>query len=127
MQELREGIGAHGERVPGPPWILGHRGAPRLAPENTLSSLQVALELGLDGVEYDLHACASGEPVLIHDETLERTTDASGPVAQLTLAELAGVDAGGWFAKRFRGEPLPLLEEALTLPGRPGASPRHMI
>ena len=107
--------GEHGEAVAGPPWILGHRGAPREAPENTLSSLRRALELGLDGVEYDVHACLSGEPILIHDETLERTTDLSGAVAQRPLSELAQADAGAWFSRRFVGEPLPLLEEALDL------------
>ncbi len=128
MFDPTEGIGEYGARVPGPPWILGHRGSPREAPENTLVSLRRAIDLGLDGVEYDVHACSSGEPVLIHDETLERTTDAHGPVSLLTLPELAGVDAGGWFHKRFAGEPLPLLEEALDLPGRgPGDPVQHMI
>ncbi len=120
--------GEHGEDVAGPPWILGHRGSPVEAPENTLVSLRRALELGLDGVEYDLHGCASGEPVLIHDETLDRTTDGRGLVADLTLPELAGIDAGGWFHRRFLGEPLPLLEEALVLEGNEsGSFPQHMI
>ena len=128
MLDGQAGIGERGEQVPGPPWILGHRGSPREAPENTLVSLRRAIELGLDGVEYDVRACATGEPVLIHDRTLERTTDARGPVSELTLPELATVDAGGWFHKRFTGEPLPLLEEALDLGGEePGAFPQHMI
>lgn len=128
MFKIQEGIGERGERVPGPPWILGHRGSPREAPENTLVSLRRAIELGLDGVEYDVRACATGEPFLIHDETLDRTTDARGPVAELTLPELAAVDAGGWFHKRFAGEPLPLLEEALDLGGdEAGVFPQHMI
>jgi glycerophosphoryl diester phosphodiesterase len=114
------------ERVAGPPWILGHRGAPRECPENTLISLRRALELGLDGVEYDLHACQSGEPVLIHDETLDRTTNRTGPVAQLSLTELVQVDAGAWFSPRFVGEPLPLFEEALELEGSGGRA-HHMI
>jgi len=114
--------------VGGPPWILGHRGAPREAPENTLGALRRALELGLDGVEYDLQRLSSGEAVLLHDDTLDRTTDHVGPVSELTLPQLAGVDAGGWFAKAYRGEPLPLLEEALALPVRAGgAAPLHMI
>ncbi len=126
MEAVGAELGEHGEGVPGPPWILGHRGAPREAPENTLVSLRRALELGLDGVEYDVHACQSGEPVLIHDDTLERTTNLAGPVAALPLAELVHADAGGWFAKRFAGEPLPMLEEALELDG--GARPvHHMI
>jgi glycerophosphoryl diester phosphodiesterase len=128
MQRIQEGIGEHGEGVSGPPWILGHRGAPREAPENTLTSLSRALELGLDGVEYDLQSCASGEPVLLHDETLDRTTDRSGPVSALTLADLARADAGGWFDRRFMGEPLPLLEEALGISAPdPGTWPMHMI
>ncbi len=128
MFKARDGIGERGEQVEGPPWILGHRGTPREAPENTLVSLRRALDLGLDGVEYDLHGCASGEPVVIHDETLERTTDGHGAVALLTLPELAGIDAGGWFSKRFAGEPLPLLEEALELTESPlRTSVLHMI
>ena len=121
-------IGDRGELVGGPPWILGHRGSPREAPENTLVSLRRALDLGLDGVEYDLHACGSGEAVLLHDPILDRTTDAQGPVAERTLVELHGVDAGGWFGKRFAGEPVPLLAEALELPGDDsGSPPLHMI
>ncbi len=121
----------YGEKILGPPWILGHRGAPREAPENTLASLRRALELGLDGVEYDVHACLSGEPVLLHDETLERTTNLGGPIAKLALSELVHADAGSWFARRFVGEPLPLLEEALELDhgAQSGAerSVHHMI
>lgn len=130
MTSALEGApGEHGEGIAGPPWILGHRGAPREAPENTLASLRRALELGLDGVEYDVHACLSGEPLLLHDETLERTTDLEGPVATRPLSELVHADAGGWFGKRFVGEPLPLLEEALELDTarRDGAPTMHMI
>ncbi len=123
-----EGIGERGERVPGPPWILGHRGSPREAPENTEASLRRAIELGLDGVEYDVQRCATGEAVLLHDETLDRTTDAHGAVALRTLPELFGIDAGGWFHRAFEGEPLPLLGEVLDLPGNEaGAHPQHMI
>lgn len=112
----------------GPPWILGHRGSPTEAPENTLVSLRRALDLGLDGVEYDLQPCATGEPVLLHDETLDRTTDGSGPVRTATLPEITGLEAGSWFDPSFRGEPLPLLEEALEL-GRNsnGDVAMHMI
>jgi len=121
-------LGAGGAHVPGPPWILGARGAPRLAPENTWSSLSAALELGLDGVAYDLRACASGELVLCADARLERTTDAEGRLAARTLVELAGVDAGGWFDARFAGERLALFEEALGLEGnQAGSWPQHLV
>jgi glycerophosphoryl diester phosphodiesterase len=107
--------GTSGVGLPGPPWLLGHRGAPREAPENTLASLRRALAIGLDGIEYDVRACRGGELVLLHDATLERTTDHTGPLSARTVPELYGIDAGGWFAKRFSGEHLPLLDEALEL------------
>ena len=128
MFTAQEGIGGRGELVPGPPWILGHRGVPRERPENTQASLTRAIELGLDGIEYDLQACATGEAVLLHDDTLDRTTNAHGPIALRTLPELFGIDAGGWFHRSFEGESLPLLEEVLDLPGnQAGVFPQHMI
>lgn len=129
--DVYEGLGdagAHGEEVPGPPWILGHRGTPREAPENTLAGLRRALDIGLDGVEYDLRACASGEPVLFHDARLERTTDGAGPLRAQTVPQLFSLDAGSWFARRFTGEPVPLFEEALEIAGDPNrADAWHMI
>lgn len=98
-----------------PPWILGHRGAPLDAPENTLASLHHALEAGLDGVEYDLQGSLEDEPVLLHDDTLERTAGDRRPVEDVPLAELAALEVGGWFQKRFVGEPLPLFADALSL------------
>ena len=128
MFKSQEGIGERGERVPGPPWILGHRGSPRDAPENTMASLVRAIDYGLDGVEYDLQRCLTGEAVLLHDETLDRTTNASGRIALRSLPELFGIDAGGWFHSRFEGEPLPLFDEVLDLPGnQAGTRPQHMI
>lgn len=121
-------LGAGGALVPGPPWILGARGAPRLAPENTWSALCAALEQGLDGVAYEVRACKSGELVLCADARLERTTDAEGLLAARTLPELAEVDAGGWFDARFAGERLALFEEALALEGnQAGSWPQHLI
>lgn len=115
MRDAAEIDGNDAVVTPGPPWILGHRGSPREAPENTLVSLRRALAHGLDGVEYDVHGTIDGEPVLLHDETVTRTTDGIGPVGEKPLTELLQLDAGGWFAKRFAGEPLPLLEEVLPL------------
>jgi hypothetical protein len=124
----QEGLGIHGESVPGPPWILGHRGAPREAPENTLAALRRAVELGLDGFAYDLRACATGELVLLADATLDRTSDGHGALATRTLPEISGLDAGGWFGARFAGEPLALIEETLELPGnQAGSWPQHLV
>lgn len=117
-----------GERPAGPPWILGARGVPLDVPENTLASLRRALEIGLDGVAYELRACLSGELVLMGDETLERTTDGSGLVSEKRWVELASLDAGGAFDARYRGEPIPLFEEAIELAlDRPGRSTLHWI
>lgn len=111
-----------------PPWILGLRGAPHEAPENTLASLRRALELGLDGFQYDLRACAGGEAVLLRDETLGRTTDGAGGVCERGPAELFRLDAGSWFSKRFVGEPIPFLEDVLEIAPEPGAEPPlHLV
>lgn len=85
--------------------VYGHRGARGHAPENTLAGLDAALRLGARWVEVDVQICA-GVPVLLHDLTLDRTTNGQGRVADITLAELAQLDAGG-------GEPVPTLRAAL--------------
>jgi hypothetical protein len=104
------------------------RGSPLEAPENTLASLTRALDLDLDGLAYDVRACASGEPVLLRDATLDRTTDGRGPLAERTLPEISLLDAGGWFGARFQGEPLLLLEEALEIAGdEHRARPVHVL
>src|SRR5215211_2975476 len=71
------------------PLILGHRGAPRGAPENTLRAFRLALEEGADGVELDVQPSADGVPVVLHDDTLDRTTDATGDVATLSWARIS--------------------------------------
>lgn len=107
--------------------IIGHRGVPNDAPENTLSSLRLAMDLGLDGFEYDLQSTKDGDPVLLHDDTLERTTDSAGPVSERLLSELFGLDAGSWFGVRFSGEPLPSFEEAWVLESNCGQVALHLI
>ncbi len=79
--------------------VIGHRGNRAHAPENTLPSLLEAVALGADAVEFDVHLSRDGVLVMLHDDTLDRTTDASGPVAAKTLAELRQVDAGARFTK----------------------------
>lgn len=94
--------------------VIGHRGAAGHAPENTLVSFQKALELGVDAVECDVHLSKDGEVVVIHDETVERTTNGSGYVKDLTTAELQRLDAGKLF-DAYRGERIPLLREVCQL------------
>ena len=96
-------------------FLYAHRGASAEAPENTLVAFRRALEVGADGVELDVHLSADSVPVVIHDDTLDRTTDGSGPVAAQSEASLARLDAGVWFAPEFTGEELPTLEAALCL------------
>ena len=94
--------------------IIAHRGAPNHAPENTLAAFDVALALGFAHIELDAQLTRDGVPVVFHDDTLERTTDGSGPLATRTLAELKRLDAGAWFGPAFRGERIPALEEVLV-------------
>jgi len=97
------------------PLVVGHRGWRDRFPENTLASLRAALDLGVDALEFDLHLSRDGHVVVIHDATLDGTTDALGPVQAWPLAELRQLDAGGWFAPQFAGERIPTLEEVLEL------------
>lgn len=85
---------------------IAHRGASGAYPENTLLAFSRALEMGAEGLEFDVHACASGEAVVIHDETLERTTNGHGRVDAHSLVQLKALDAGG-------GETIPALADVL--------------
>lgn len=96
------------------PWIrIAHRGASGTAPENTLAAFKKAIKIGVDAVELDLHGTADGEVVVIHDATLDRTTNLRGTINNTTLETIRGADAGEWFDAGFAGEPVPTLEEAL--------------
>ncbi|MBI4290456.1 MAG: glycerophosphodiester phosphodiesterase [Betaproteobacteria bacterium] len=97
------------------PRIVAHRGGGTLAPENTLAAIRKSRSLGFAAVEFDVMLAADGVPVLIHDETLERTTTGSGPVARMDSGSLAHLDAGRWFAPEFTGETVPLFAEAAAL------------
>ena len=93
--------------------IIGHRGYAARAPENTLASIEAALTAGARAVEFDAHVASCGTPVVIHDETLDRTTDGEGPVLRQTVEQLRTLDAGAWFDPGFSGERIPTLTEAL--------------
>lgn len=99
------------------PSIIAHRGSSHDAPENTLAAIERALEDEADAIEIDVRLTKDNVPVLIHDATLTRTTNDTDntPVSSLTYDELLAYDAGSWFGEEFVGEPIPTLEEALTL------------
>ncbi len=87
---------------------IGHRGAAGYEPENTLRSFERAIALGVDMIEMDVHVCKSGDVIVIHDDTVDRTTDGEGKVSSFKLKHLKSLDAG-------LGERLPTLEEVLAL------------
>lgn len=95
--------------------IIAHRGYSSVFPENTLASFAGALDIGADYIELDVQLSKDGEVVILHDESLERTTGVEGTVADLTCEELKELDAGSWFDTSFAGEKLPTLQEALEL------------
>jgi len=99
------------------PLILAHRGASAHAPENTLSAFELALAQEAHGVELDAKLSADGEVVVIHDATVDRTTDGTGRVSQLTLAALRELDAGSFFSEKFSGEKIPTLAEVFEAIG----------
>jgi len=98
-----------------PVLVAGHRGDQQGAPENTLAAMRLALAGDADFVETDLQLTADGVAVLMHDWTLDRTTNGTGPVWAMTWNELSDLDAGSWFSPQFRGTRVPRLEEFLDL------------
>ena len=95
--------------------IVAHRGASRIAPENTLSAMRKAIEFGADFAECDVFQTKDGELVLFHDEEMDRTTGKGGMIWDYTLAELKTMEVGSWFHEEFRGEPIPTLREVIRL------------
>ena len=104
-------------RRPGRPLNVAHRGASRAAPPNTLAAFLLAAEMGAGGIELDVQLSSDRVPVVIHDFSVERTTDGTGPVSSLTLAELKRLDAGSSFGAAFAGERIPTLAEVLEAVG----------
>lgn len=93
------------------PWVIAHRGASAEAPENTLRAFRLGREQGADGIECDIHLSADHIPIILHDATLDRTTNAHGPARTLTAAQLQHVDAG-------QGECVPTLDQLFETLGR---------
>ena len=95
--------------------VIAHRGANRSAPENTLEAYRRAIELGCDYVEVDVRQTKDGVLVLMHDRTVDRTTDGSGTIEDLTLAEIRSLSAGSKFGPNWSGEKVPTFEQALEV------------
>lgn len=91
--------------------VIAHRGASAYAPENTLSAFQMAEEMGADWIELDCRLTRDNEVVVIHDDTLDRTTSGSGYVREASLHEIKQLDAGSWFEDKWRGERVPTLDQ----------------
>jgi glycerophosphoryl diester phosphodiesterase len=92
---------------------IAHRGASAAAPANTIAAFEKAVTLGADGIEFDVHLSADGVPVVIHDFAVDATTDGSGLVSEMPLAQLKQLDAGSRFDPAFTGERIPTLGEVL--------------
>ncbi len=98
--------------------VFGHRGAKGYAPMNTLPSFELALQQGADGVELDVHRSKDGYPIILHDFTVDATTDGVGRVSEMTLSQLKALDAGSWFGEAFRGTQIPTLDEVFETLGK---------
>lgn len=97
------------------PPVIAHRGASAYAPENTLAAFALAADLGIKWVEFDVMQAACGEPIIFHDEQLDRTSNGTGDVDQYNYAYLQSLDAGSWFHPRFAGEKIPSLQQVMQL------------
>ncbi len=95
--------------------VAAHRGASDTHPENTLAAFREAIRLGAQMIEFDVALSKDGRLVLMHDATVDRTTNGRGPVSELTLAEVKRLDAGSWKDSQFKNERVPTLDEALAI------------
>ncbi|MBK9290517.1 MAG: glycerophosphodiester phosphodiesterase [Bacteroidetes bacterium] len=99
------------------PLVIAHRGASGSAPENTLAAVSKAMEIGADLIEIDVHLTRDRQLVVIHDYTVDRTTNGTGKIKDLDFNTIRELDAGSWFSKEFAGEMVPTLDEVLRLIG----------
>jgi glycerophosphoryl diester phosphodiesterase len=97
--------------------VFGHRGAKAYAPMNTIPAFELAVAQGADGIELDVHRSKDGHAVIVHDFTVDATSDGSGRVTEMTLAQLKALDAGSWFDEKFRGVRIPTLDEVFEAVG----------
>lgn len=121
MPSLPAVIGHRGAAaLPSLPAVIGHRGAAASAPENTLAAMRMAKTLGASWVEFDVHLSGDGRCILLHDDTVDRTTDGTGTASTQPFAALRRYDAGAWFGAAFAGERIPAFEEVIELLGELG-------
>lgn len=97
------------------PKVIGHRGAKAYAPENTLEGIHTAADMGIEWVEFDVKLTKDSVPILFHDETIERTTNGQGKVADFTYEEISQFECGSHFSDGFAGIKIPTLEEAIEV------------
>lgn len=109
------------------PPVIGHRGAARLAPENTIAALEAAAADGAEWVEFDVKLTRDGVPVIMHDPSIKRTTGVKAKVKHIDYDDLARLDAGRWFDPAFTGERVPTLRDALKTCARLGLAPNIEI
>jgi len=107
--------------------VIGHRGASAHAPENTIASFEEAKKRGCVTIEFDVMLSADGDPFVFHDETLKRTTNGRGKFGEVKTTYIQSLDAGHWFSKRFRGEVIPSLADALDWFNHSGMHPNIEI
>jgi glycerophosphoryl diester phosphodiesterase len=98
--------------------VFGHRGAKAYAPMNTIPAFELAMQQGAHGVELDVHRSKDGYPVILHDFEIDETTNGSGHITAMTLAELKALDAGSWFSAAYAGVQIPTLDEVFEAVGR---------
>lgn len=107
------------------PWVIAHRGLAKRAPESTLAAFIAAGAAGAHAVELDVHMSRDGALIVMHDEAVDRTSDGSGQILDLSSSEIRRLDAGSWFGEAFVGERVPLLEEVLALEVKPIIELKH--
>ena len=95
--------------------VTGHRGASGHAPENTLSAMRIAIEMGAEFSELDVQETADGEIILLHDSSLKKTSGVDKDIWEVNYADLKGLDVGSWFSEEYKNEPIPTLQEAINL------------
>jgi len=115
MTGPRTAAGSNPWLRPERPLIIAHRGDSLEVPENTTEAYRRAIELGVEMIEADVHLSRDRKLVMMHDSTLDRTTDGHGPVSGLTWSELSELDAGGWRTHEFAGVRIPTTEDTIEL------------